>query len=200
MVHLPNQIRRREPFPTHFKVWKKEVVLTEKNFGHLDFNQAIPVWKGFPLVRFKDLLEDIQSPIIGRQPSRRSLLQTPAPSAAPDARSTPFTIAEEEEETDTNKSPPRRGWTSDPGDYSVRRSLKRPTLTPLHFLALWSMLLFLISIHRHPFPWRKSQKCKNLFWIARRCTTLSTSVQNHWLTDEAHTRIFFLKTMSPQTL
>ena len=61
------------------------------------------------MMRFKDLPEDIDSPIIGRKPSRRSLLPTPASSAAPDARSTPFSIAEEEEGTDTNKSLTRRG-------------------------------------------------------------------------------------------
>ena len=62
---------------------------------------------GRATVRFKDLPEDTDSPIIGRPPPRRSLFPTSAPSVTPEARSTPFPTIEESERED--ESPSRRG-------------------------------------------------------------------------------------------
>ena len=47
------------------------------------------------------------SPIIGRQPPRRSLFPTPAPSVTPDARSTPLLPTEEKEISDKGEGPTR---------------------------------------------------------------------------------------------
>ena len=51
------------------------------------------------IVRFKDAPEEVESssesPIIGKQPPRRSLLMPPAAPATPGARSTPFTRSED---------------------------------------------------------------------------------------------------------
>ena len=60
---------------------------------------------GKNIVRFKDFPEVIASPIIGRQPPRRSLFPTPAPSVTPDARSTPLLTTEEKEISDKSESP-----------------------------------------------------------------------------------------------
>ena len=59
------------------------------------------------MLRFKDLPEDTDSPIIGRPPPRRSLFPTPSPSVTPEARTTHFPTTEEKERKD--KSPSRRG-------------------------------------------------------------------------------------------
>ena len=58
--------------------------------------------------------EEDGSPIIGRQPPRRSLSTTPVLSVTPGARLTPFSAAGKEEDLGENRSPTRIGLKSKP--------------------------------------------------------------------------------------
>ena len=60
------------------------------------------------------VFEAVAETDIGRQPSRRSLSTIPGSSVGPDARSTPFSVAEERGDLEENNSPTRVGLKSKP--------------------------------------------------------------------------------------
>ena len=88
-------------------------------------------------VRFRDFPKESGSPIIGRQPPRRSLLTTPGPLVGSDAKTTPFSAAEERGELEENNSPTRVGLKSKPRRLEQSESSEAVAMSsPLHSSSL----------------------------------------------------------------
>ena len=88
-------------------------------------------------VRFRDVPEGSGSPIIGRQPPRRSLSSIPGPSVGPDSRSTPFSAAEEKGDLEENSSSARVGLKSKPRRLEQSETSKAVAMSsPLHSSSL----------------------------------------------------------------
>ena len=87
---MPNQTRRRKTLSDPIQNPEEEDETDEKESRSYRLQPRNPGVERKSMVRFKDLPKDTESPIIRRQPPRRSLIPIAASSVAPGVRSAPF--------------------------------------------------------------------------------------------------------------